>query len=111
MVDTVTILYIFISSVVGVICLAWCCKHKQDRIRMSRILLGINHNNQLHYGNNQNVINLEVSDSTEGRQIIRFLEMNPEIIPRLAHKPYEMVENFDMDKEIFVNQFDQYVVP
>ena len=102
MVDVQTIIYIFISGVIGFICLAWCCKHTQDRMRMNRLLLGINHHNQLYYGNNQNVLNLEVNNSTNRRQLIRFLEMNPDVIPILAHKPYEMVENFDMDKECII---------
>jgi hypothetical protein len=97
MVDAETMLYIFLGGVVGIICLAWCCKHHNR----SSYLLGVNHNNMLEYNNLSN-LQLEVNNATNRRRMIRYLEMNPDVIHRLAHRPYEMVDNIDSDKECII---------
>jgi hypothetical protein len=98
MVGAETILYIFLSGLVGIICMSWCCKY----YNRSPNLLGIEQNDMLENNNHPSILQLEVNNSITRRILIRHLEMNPSVIPRLAHKPYEMIVNVDFDKECII---------
>ena len=94
MLDIVSSLYIFFGGIFGIICISFCCKKYIE----DRQIIGINQNNIPNYYNQPAILQLD----DYNRNIIRYLDMNPDITPRLTHKPYEMVDNIDSDKECII---------
>lgn len=95
MLDIAYILYAIVGGLVGLLCLSWCCKHNLEQRRMIREIIGLNQVNIPEYP----LPIVEINNISNGRTYVRYLELNPEIVGRLAHKPYEIIENFDSEKE------------
>ena len=98
MISIVDLLYASIGGIIGMICLGWWCRHCCCPRRNHREIMGFNNYNSPQYP----MIRLEINNSTNRRRLIRYLEMNPDIIPRLAHEPYTFAENTDPGKECII---------
>ena len=77
MISIVDLLYASIGGIIGMICLGWWCRHCCCPRRNHREIMGFNNYNSPQYP----MIRLEINNVENRRRLIRYLEMNPDIIP------------------------------
>ena len=97
MISVVDLLYASIGGMVGIVCLGWCCRHYFCPNRTQAEIVAFNNYNMANPS-----IRLQINNSSNRRRLIRYLQMNPDIIPRLAREPYTFSENTDPEKECII---------